>query len=276
MNATSAPDHLSPQHLAVSTSTLRLYSWNVNGIRATIKKGLWDWMMTESPDILGLQETKISSDQLTLDMTQRLGYQSYWSHAEKKGYSGVAIYTKIPPINVTEGLGIERFDREGRVLVAEYDRFYLYVVYFPNGQRDAERLQYKLDFYQAFIDHANALQATGKPVVFCGDVNTAHHPIDLARPKANETTSGFLPIERAWMDRVVEAGYIDTFRHLNPTQTEAYSWWNMRAMARERNVGWRIDYFFISPHLLPHLAEARIHPDVMGSDHCPVSLTLMF
>ncbi len=254
--------------------SVRLYSWNVNGIRAAIKKGFWEWMAAEQPDVLGLQETKISGDQLTLEMVQREGYHVYWAHAEKRGYSGVAIFSKTEPLNVTEGLGIDRFDAEGRVLIAEYPEFVYYTIYYPNGQRDDERLHYKLDFYDAFLDHAEAMRAQGKRLIVCGDFNTAHYPIDLARPKANEKTSGFLPIERAWMDKFAACGYVDTFRALHPDEPDQYSWWNMRARARERNVGWRIDYLFTTPDLKDTITEARIHPDVTGSDHCPVSVTL--
>ncbi len=254
---------------------LRLYSWNVNGIRAVIKKGFWDWFNATQPDILGLQETKISGDQLTLEMASIQGYHTYWSHAEKRGYSGVALFTKEEPLSIREGLGIERFDREGRVIIAEYPEFILYNIYWPNGQRGDERLQYKLAFYDAFLDQVNELKAQGKALVMCGDLNTAHKEIDLARPKANEKTSGFLPVERAWVDKFVGCGYIDTFREFCQ-EPEQYSWWNQRSFARERNVGWRIDYFFVTPNLKGNLVNAAIHPDVMGSDHCPISLELKF
>lgn len=254
----------------------RLYSWNVNGIRAGIKKGFFDWLQAESPDVLGLQETKISSDQLTLDMVQQPGYESHWSHAEKKGYSGVAIYSKIKPKSVTEGIGVPEFDCEGRVLVADYEDFLYYTIYYPNGQRSQERLDYKMAFYDAFMEHAEQKRKEGHKLVICGDVNTAHRAIDLARPKANEKTSGFLPEERAWMDKFFAAGYIDTFRHFHPDKVDEYSWWNMRSRARDRNVGWRIDYFMVSDNLTDNLVDAKIHQDVMGSDHCPVSLTLKF
>ncbi len=251
---------------------LKLYSWNINGIRAAIKKGFWEWFDETSPDILGLQETKISGDQLTLDMVSRAGYHSYWAHAEKRGYSGVAVFTKEKPLAVHYGLGIERFDSEGRVLVLEFPEFVFYTIYYPNGQRGEDRLQYKMDFYDAFLDHVNGYRKAGKRVIFCGDVNTAHRPIDLARPKANEKTSGFLPIERAWMDKLVDEGYLDTFREFHPDEPDRYSWWNMRSRARERNVGWRIDYFFTSPNMKDNLLSADILDDVMGSDHCPVML----
>lgn len=256
------------------SDTLTLYSWNVNGIRAGIKKGFWDWLDTTQPDVVGLQETKISGDQLTLDMVQREGYHTYWAHAEKRGYSGVAVFTKEKPDHVEYGLGIERFDDEGRVLVLDFPTYTYYTIYFPNGQRGDDRLQYKMDFYDAFLAHAEAKRAEGKNVVVCGDVNTAHQDIDLARPKENRKVSGFLPIECEWMDKWVNAGYIDTFRHFYPNKPDEYSWWNVRSRARDRNVGWRIDYFFTNNEMRDRLVDAKIHQDVMGSDHCPVSLTI--
>lgn len=255
---------------------ITLYSWNVNGIRSVWKKGFLDWLAEANPDVLGLQETKISRELVTPELKAVPGYQSYWSHAEKKGYSGVAIYTKTTPIVVEEGLGVPEYDTEGRVLMAEYPEFTLFNIYFPNGQMGDHRLQYKLGFYDAFLKVFNRYRDQGRKLIVCGDVNTAHKPIDLARPKENETTSGFLPIERAWVDKFVAEGYIDTFRLFHPEEPHQYSWWNMRSRARERNVGWRIDYFFVSPNLKPYLVDARIHQDVMGSDHCPISLTLEF
>lgn len=255
-------------------------SWNVNGIRAGIKKGFFDWFDATQPDILALQETKIQSHQLTLEMTQRPGYHSYWCYAEKAGYSGVAVYTKEEPINVQYGFGPDftfgdgDLDSEGRTLMLEFPEYVFYGIYFPNGQRGDDRLAYKMAFYDAFLQHAEAQRKQGKHVIVCGDVNTAHKPIDLARPKANEKVSGFLPEERAWIDKLLEHGYVDTFRAIQGDKPEEYSWWNMRARARERNVGWRIDYFFINNELQPKLVDANIHQDVMGSDHCPVSVTM--
>jgi len=252
---------------------LKLYSWNVNGIRSVHKKGFIEWVQETQPDILGLQETKISGDLLLPEHIHIPGYQSFWSHADKKGYSGVAIFTKEPPLMVKEGLGVEEYDKEGRTLVAEYSDFVFFNIYFPNGQRGDDRLQYKLGFYDAFLNVFNQYRDLGKKLIVCGDFNTAHYPIDLARPKENEKVSGFLPIERAWMDKFVGEGYVDTFRVFHP-EPHWYSWWNVRSRARERNVGWRIDYFFVSPNLKPQLVDAAIHPDVMGSDHCPVSIEL--
>jgi len=253
---------------------LILYSWNVNGLRALHKKGFLDWLQQTQPDILCLQETKCHPDQLPEALRQPEGYHSYWASAVKKGYSGVAIYTRTEPLSVQVGLGIERFDNEGRTLVADYGRFILINAYFPSGSSGAERIQYKLDYYAAFLDYCNQLQAAGKNIIFCGDVNTAHHPIDLARPTQNKKTSGFLPEERAWMDEVVAAGYVDTFRARHPDTTGAYSWWTVRSGARERNVGWRLDYFFVSQSFWPRVTNAAIHPEVYGSDHCPVSLVI--
>jgi exodeoxyribonuclease III len=259
----------------VVSKQISLYSWNVNGIRAVHKKGFVEWLQTEQPDILGLQESKISSDQLTFELkTPVEGYTSYWSHAEKRGYSGTTILTKLPPLSVREGLGIAEFDTEGRVLVAEYPWFTFYTIYYPNGKRDSERLQYKLGFYEAFLTQICELRDKGRPVVFCGDVNTAHHPIDLARPKENVKVSGFLPEERVWLDKWVAEGFVDTFRYFHPETPEQYTWWDQQSRARERNKGWRIDYFFVSESLKSQLMDARIHADVMGSDHCPVSITL--
>ncbi len=259
----------------MSGKTYSLYSWNVNGIRAGIKKGFWEWLQKEQPDVIGLQETKISADQLTKDMLEQEGYHSYWSHAEKRGYSGEAIFTKEEHHSVSEGLSVAEFDRQGRLLVDENPEFVYYTIYYPNGQRDDERLDYKMRFYDAFLEHAEAKRKEGKKLIVCGDVNTAHKPIDLARPKANEKISGFLPIERAWMDKLVDHGYVDTFREFCD-EPDQYSWWNMRSAARERNVGWRIDYFFVTEDLKANLKGADIHQDVMGSDHCPVSVKMEF
>jgi exodeoxyribonuclease-3 len=254
-------------------SKVKLVSWNVNGIRSAKKKGFFEWMEKENADIVCLQETKIDAAQLTVDLIKPKGYASYFTHAEKKGYSGVAIYTKEKPISVKEGLGIKHFDQEGRVLLADYGDFVLANVYYPNGKASEVRLQYKLDFYDAFYDMACDLKKKGKNLIVCGDVNTAHKEIDLARPKENETISGFLPVERAWLDKFIAAGFVDTFREFND-KPDNYSWWHMVTRARERNVGWRIDYFFVSSGLKKHLVDATIDAHIMGSDHCPVSLSV--
>ncbi len=255
-------------------SNLTLYSWNVNGIRAVAKKGFFDWVKNVNPDILCIQETKAEENQLSFDLKLIENYSSYFSsHNGKKGYSGVATYTKPEPYSVACDIGNEFCDGEGRIISIEYDKFILFNVYFPNGKASPERLTYKMRFYEAFLSYINQLRAKGKSIIFCGDVNTAHKPIDLARPKENEDVSGFLPAERAWIDTVVANGYIDTFRMLHPEMVK-YSWWSQRSGARARNVGWRIDYFFVSPDLKNKVVAADIHPEVMGSDHCPISLSL--
>ena len=252
---------------------VRILSWNVNGIRAVYKKGFVEWIRSVDPDILCIQETKAREEQLPEDLKNIDDYQSYFCWGEKKGYSGTAIYTKEKPKNVSRELGIEKFDNEGRILIAEYDAFTLFNIYFPNGKAREERLQYKMDFYKAFLDHVKKLKDKGKKIIICGDVNTAHKEIDLARPKSNEKTSGFLPEERAWIDELLANGFLDTLRIFND-KPEQYSWWDMITRARERNIGWRIDYFFISDNLKEQTMDAFIMPEVMGSDHCPIGLKI--
>lgn len=253
---------------------MRLFSWNVNGIRAAQKKGFLDWVAAAQPDILGLQETKAQVDQLDDALVKPEGYHTYWSSAERKGYSGVSLYSKTEPLSVQLGLGIPEYDIEGRTIIAEYSDFVFITAYFPNGGQENARVPYKMAYKAAFLDYCKAVQARGKGVIFCGDVNTSHNEIDLARPKENEKNTGFMPIERAWMDHLIsEEGYIDTYRWLHPDKA-TYSWWSMRGGARQRNVGWRLDYFIISPDLRDRVESAEIHTDVMGSDHCPVSLIL--
>lgn len=257
--------------------TTTIYSWNVNGIRAVQKKGFLDWLTATQPDILGVQETKAAADQLDDELLKPEGYHSYWAASTvKKGYSGVALYTKTEPNTVELGLGIEEFDVEGRTIIAHYDDFVLLTAYFPNGSRDHSRVPYKMRYKDAFLDVINQLRADGKRVIFCGDVNTSHKPIDLARPKPNEKKTGFLPEERVWLDKIVEQGWVDIYRQRNPEQEGAYTWWSYMGKAREKNVGWRLDYFFTNEETLTHIQDTTIHPDVMGSDHCPVSLTLDF
>jgi len=254
---------------------MKLYSWNVNGIRAAQKKGFIDWLSETQPDVLGVQETKASPDQLDDALKSPDGYTSWWATSTvKKGYSGVGLYSKTQPNEVKLGLGIEDYDQEGRTVIAEYDDFTFITAYFPNGSRDHSRVPFKLAYYEAFLDYVNARRDAGRSVIFCGDLNTAHNEIDLARPKQNTKTTGFMPEERAWLDKYVEAGYVDIFRELNPDLEGAYNWWSYRGGARAKNVGWRIDYFFITPDLRDRVETADIHPDVMGSDHCPISLTL--
>ena len=254
-------------------SGLRILSWNVNGLRAAHRKGFLDWFAGESPNILCLQETKISEDQLSPNFRQVEGYDSYFSCAERKGYSGVAIFSKAPPAHVESSFNVEALANEGRVLLADYGRFVLLNVYFPNGRSSAERLKYKMDFYDAFLEFTDGLVQEGKNVVICGDVNTAHKEIDLARPKANENTSGFLQQERAWIDQLLSHGYVDTFRMYNQ-EPEQYTYWDQMSRARDRNVGWRIDYFFVNQAFADSVKNAFILPDVMGSDHCPVGVEI--
>jgi len=251
----------------------KLLCWNVNGIRAIKNKGFFDWFYKESPDILCLQETKAQPGQLDADFKEPEGYRTYWAYPERKGYSGVAVFTKEEPLDVRYDLGDSGLDIEGRVIIAEYPAFTLFNIYFPNGKSGPERLKYKMDFYDVFLKYADILKNKGRKLVICGDVNTAHKEIDLARPKENSKVSGFLPAERAWIDKFVSHGYADTFRHYNQAPNQ-YTWWDMKSGARARNVGWRIDYFFVSENLLPALTGAFIMPLVMGSDHCPIGITL--
>jgi len=252
---------------------MKLISWNVNGIRAADRKGLFDWLKKESPDILCLQEIKALPEQVPPHLRNAPGYHVFWNSAERKGYSGVATFTKERPLEIKKGFGIEKFDKEGRMLITEYPSFVLFNIYFPNGKKNDERLDYKLNFYDTFLGYIDNLKSEGKNIVICGDFNTAHKEIDLSHPKANESRSGFLQIERAWMDTFVDHGYVDTFRHFNK-ESNQYSWWDLKTRARERNVGWRIDYFFINKEFLPHLKKAFIMQDVMGSDHCPVIIVI--
>lgn len=255
---------------------MKLITWNVNGIRAIQNKGFLEWFSKESPDILCLQETKAHPDQLGFELTHPNGYHAYFSSSqEKKGYSGVVTYTKKEPIKVIEGIGIEQFDKEGRVIVTEFNEFILFNVYFPNGKASSERLQYKLEFYEAFLKHIEELKKKGKKIIFCGDVNTAHKEVDLARPKENEDVSGFLPIERKWIDRIIDKGYLDSLREFH-SEADLYTWWSQRSGARERNVGWRIDYVFLQKELSKYMVNAYTLPAVTGSDHCPMALELDF
>ena len=255
--------------------TYRILSWNVNGLRAVLRKGFLTWLQKESPDIICLQETKVLPAQLPPDVLHLLGYHFELNAAERPGYSGVATFSKEKPLSVKKGFGVASFDCEGRVLESEYPEFTLLNIYFPNGKSGDERLKYKMDFYDEALNYFLKLKKKGKRVVVCGDVNTAHKEIDLARPKENSKISGFLPIEREWMDKLVSKGFIDTFREFDASP-DKYSWWDVISGARARNVGWRIDYFFVEAALRPYLHKAFILPDVMGSDHCPVGITLQF
>jgi exodeoxyribonuclease-3 len=250
---------------------VRILSWNVNGLRAVYSKGFLDWLRHEQPAILCVQETKASEEQIPKELKNVEGYYAYYSSAEKKGYSGVGLFTKSEPDVISKDLGIDRFDAEGRVIMADYGKFILFNVYFPNGKMSRERLRYKMDFYDSFLLRVDKLRRHGKRLIICGDVNTAHKEIDLARPKENSKISGFLPEERAWIDRLTDHGFIDTFRVRNK-EAGQYTWWDLKTRARERNVGWRIDYFFVTENLCTNLKDAFILKDVMGSDHCPVGI----
>jgi len=252
---------------------MRLISWNVNGVRAIAKKGFFEWMAKEAPDILCLQETKVHPEQLTEKFIKPDGYCSFWSAAAKKGYSGVAIYSKKQPKSVVEGLGVKDFDGEGRTLIADYGDFVLFNIYYPNGGAGNQRVGFKMRFYDAFLKKAEGLRKAGRKIIITGDVNTAHTPIDLARPKENARNTGFLPEERAWVSKFIACGYVDTFRHFNK-EPGHYTWWDYYTGARARDVGWRIDYFFVTENLLPALKKAFILKDVLGSDHCPVGIEL--
>lgn len=253
---------------------MKILSWNVNGIRAAQKKGFLDWLARESPDILCVQETKAHPDQLDVELLNPKGYHVYWSWAvSKKGYSGVATFTKKKPIAVKKDFGMECYDCEGRMLITEFPEFVLFNIYFPNGGRGPERVKYKLDFYDEILKLVQNYKKQGKKVIVSGDYNTAHQPIDLARPKENETTSGFLPEERAWLDKWISKGQVDIFRKFNQEPNQ-YTWWDMKSRARDRNIGWRIDYHFVTEDLVPFVKNATIHMDVQGSDHCPVGLEL--
>lgn len=261
-----------------------IISWNVNGLRATYRKGNMAPVFDMKPDILCLQETKSRPDQLPAELSAPNGYHSYFHFpTQKKGYSGVAIYSKEEPLKVSRDMGIHQFDQEGRLIMAEYappvGGFSLINTYFPNGGGTPERLRYKLDFYDYFLEFINKLHEKQPNILFCGDVNVAHKPIDLARPRENETHVGFLPIERAWVDKLTRpakggVNWIDVFRHFYPDQKEAYTYWDTKTFARERNVGWRIDYFFSSPEMLEKIKSIEILDNILGSDHCPIKLTL--
>jgi len=253
---------------------MKLISWNVNGIRAVLKKTFTEDILAQNPDILCLQETKARPEQVELPLDLG-GYKTYWNSAEKPGYSGTAIFSKTEPLEVTYDMGIEEHDHEGRVITAEYPDFVLVTVYTPNAQDGLRRLTYRMSWDLAFREYLVHLEKTKKkPVVFCGDLNVAHQEIDLARPKANHKSAGFSDEERAGFCSLLDAGFIDTFRHFHPDTTEAYSWWSYRGGARQRNVGWRIDYFGASTAFADNIKSAQILPEVLGSDHCPVEIVL--
>lgn len=249
---------------------MKLISWNVNGIRACVKKGFMDYFKDVNADVFCIQESKLQEGQIELELE---GYHQYWNYAEKKGYSGTAIFTKKQPIVVTYGLGIEEHDNEGRVITAEYEDYFVVTCYTPNSKSELERLDYRMVWEDAFRNHLLALDAK-KPVMVCGDLNVAHKEIDLKNPKTNRRSAGFTDEERDKMTLLIEAGFVDTFRYLYPDVTGAYSWWSYLGKARERNAGWRIDYWCVSERLKENIKEAEIHAEILGSDHCPVMLEI--
>ena len=249
---------------------MRFISWNVNGLRAVVGKGFMDSFRALDADVFCLQETKLQEGQIELDLP---GYEQYWNYAEKKGYAGTAIFTKIHPLSVRYGLGIEEHDHEGRVITLEFDSFFFVTVYTPNAQEGLARIDYRMAWEDAFQSYLKELERT-KPVIFCGDLNVAHEEIDLKNPKSNRGNAGFSDQEREKMSVLLNSGFIDTFRYFYPDQEGAYSWWSYRFRAREHNAGWRIDYFIVSESLKDRLAGALIHPEIFGSDHCPVELEI--
>ena len=249
---------------------MKLISWNVNGLRAALDKGFLESFRALDADVFCLQETKVQPGQVTLDLP---GYHQYWNYAEKKGYSGTAIFTRQPAMSVRYGMGVEEHDREGRMITLDMGDFYLLTVYTPNAQRELTRLPYRMAWEDAFLAYLKGLEKD-KPVVFCGDLNVAHEEIDLKNPKSNQQNAGFTREERDKMTALLDAGFIDTFRYFYPEQTGAYSWWSYMFHAREKNAGWRIDYWIVSQALEGRLRGAAIHPEIFGSDHCPVELTM--
>lgn len=252
---------------------MKITTWNVNGIRAVIKKGALAWVSEYAPDVLCLQEVKARREQVAEVENHLPGYHCYWNAAERPGYSGVALFSKEEPLEVTCGLGDDRFDDEGRVIRARFRDFILYNIYFPNGQRGHDRVDYKLRFYGCLLDQCDALHAQNERIVITGDFNTAHREIDLANPKSNAKTSGFLPEERQWLDYYINHGFVDIFRHLYPERIQ-YTWWTMITNARARNVGWRLDFFMLSQAMVERAEDVVTHQEVYGSDHCPVTLVL--
>ncbi len=256
---------------------LKITSWNVNGLRACVKKGFSDWLEADKNHIICLQETKLQEEQIPIEVKEHKKYESYFSHAKKKGYSGVAVLCKKThlPLKVTEGLGQKKFDDEGRTLILEFDSFILFCCYFPNGQRDHNRVPYKLSYSKAVAKKALELkEKTKKEIIITGDYNTAHHPIDLKNPKTNTKTTGFLPIERKWMDDFIKQGFNDVFRLKHPEEENHYTWWTYRGDCRKRNIGWRIDYFFTTKDLVQKVKKSYHQPEVLGSDHCPITIEL--
>ncbi len=249
---------------------MKFISWNVNGLRAVLKKNFYEIFNEADADIFCIQETKMQEGQVELELP---GYEQYFNYAEKKGYSGTAVFTRVKPLNVTYGIGVEEHDHEGRVITLEFDEYFFVTVYTPNSQSELKRLEYRMKWEDDFLQYIKTLDQK-KPVIFCGDLNVAHQEIDLKNPKTNRKNAGFTDEEREKMSTVLNSGFVDTFRYFYPDQTDIYSWWSYRFRAREKNAGWRIDYFIVSERLLPQLADAKILTDVVGSDHCPVELDL--
>lgn len=258
---------------------MKIISWNVNGLRANVKKGGFAWLLAQNADIICLQETKAHPDQLSPEVVSPQGYFSYFDHSKtKKGYSGVSIYLKTNLKNgilkVEYGFGNEKYDQEGRQIAVFLKDFTIINTYFPNGGGGPERLKFKLEYYDIFLNYLEKIRKTQPNIIFCGDVNTAHEEIDLARPKENKENTGFLPIERAWIDKLIDSKYVDTFRISHPDTKNAYTYWDMKTFARERNVGWRIDYFFVTEKLMSKIKKSDIENEVLGSDHCPIFLEM--
>lgn len=249
---------------------MKLVSWNVNGLRACVQKNFMESFQELNADVFCLQETKLQEGQIDLELD---GYYQYWNYAEKKGYSGTAIFTKQEPISVAYGIGIEQHDKEGRVITLEYPEYYIITVYVPNSQNELARLPYRMEWERDFLSYLKKLEEH-KPVIYCGDLNVAHKEIDLKNPKTNRKNAGFTDEERACFTKVLESGFVDTFRYFYPDQTNIYSWWSYRFSARAKNAGWRIDYFCVSDCLKERLIDAKIHTEILGSDHCPVELDI--
>ncbi|MGE5251991.1 MAG: exodeoxyribonuclease III [Bacteroidota bacterium] len=252
---------------------MKIISWNVNGLRAALRSSALDWAWAQQPDVLCLQETKVRPEQLTEEQRTFPGYEVIWNPAERPGYSGVATFLRQPALEARRGMSAPRFDMEGRLIQTVHPGFHLFNIYFPNGGRGPERVRYKLDFYSHLLDLCQALHEQGRSIIITGDFNTAHQPMDLKYPKQNEKTSGFLPEEREWVQKFLDHGFVDVYRHLYPERIQ-YTWWTYRLKARERGIGWRLDYFLVSRPLVPHVRSVTIYEGVQGSDHCPVELEL--
>jgi exodeoxyribonuclease III len=255
----------------------KLVSWNVNGLRAILKKDFWQVVHEINPDVIGLQEIKADDSIMQTEILKHEKYTVNWhSCTLKKGYSGVATLSAVPVVESVQGFSLEKFDPEGRVIITKYQEFTLLNIYFPNGGQGPHRVEYKIEFYDACLEYMQKMRANGEKIIVCGDFNTAHHEIDLHDPKGNQKTSGFLPIERAWLDKLVAHNYMDTYRHFYPDQKDVYTWWDMRTRSRAINKGWRIDYFFIPNELKDNLKSAFVLPQFMGSDHCPLGIEIEF